>query len=87
MKRERLEDLGRVFEKLNIVMDMDIFEITCKHDPYWGEVDPKDLETKYGPATVEEVLAERLDDCRMKFAMIHDAISECWVVARGDDDE
>lgn len=87
MKRERLEDLGRLYERLNHIMDMEIFEITSKHDPYWSEVRPKDLESKYGLLTVEAVLADRLNDCRMKFAWIHDQISECWSIARGDDEE
>lgn len=86
-KKERLEDLGRLRERLEVLMDLDIFDNTSKHDPYWGEVNPKDLESKYGTLTVEAVLGDRLDSCRMQFSMIHDLISECWNVARGEDEE
>lgn len=90
MKRERLEDLGRILERLTQIMDMDVFENLSKHDPYWDTVDPKDLISKHSYdddiLTVESVLTDRLDDCRMKFSMIHDAICECWTIARGDDE-
>ena len=87
MKRERLEDLGYLCRMLNEIVEMDVFDNISKHDSYWCDVSPTDLETKYGKVTREEVLVDRLDECRMRFALIYDRISECLDIAKGDDEE
>lgn len=88
-KRERLEDLGLLFVKLDTIMNEEIFERLSKHDPWWYEVNEKDLKCKYSgeKLTKEQVLTERLNECRRILYFIHDRISECWSIARGSDEE
>ncbi len=41
----RLEDMGRIKEKLSILLKSDLFESLGKHDPYWQHSD-SDVEDK-----------------------------------------
>lgn len=66
----RLQDLGRIEERLRVLLNDNIFEYLSKHDPYWNENDSDEY--------------DRLDECRMKFRHIQDQLYEVLEIAHGD---
>ncbi len=73
MKRERLEDLGVLREKLDLIREMAFFEnCTSKHGfeewiKQWDEED-------------------KLYDIHMKIRHIKDRIDDCYFIACGDNE-
>jgi hypothetical protein len=72
MKRERIECLGELKQKLSELMDLEIFDNLSKHDECW---DPERTD-----------IYDQLDLCRMQFGLIQDKICECYEIAAGDED-
>ncbi len=54
----RIQDIGRAQEKLQSILDDDMFDNLSKHDPYWH------------PTIGEEI--DRLYDIRMKMSFLHE---------------
>lgn len=77
MKADRLEDLGRLREKLFAMLDMDIFNETRFLSKY--------NEVYWCPSNLEES-EEKLDECRRKFIVIQEQLNECYSIACGDDE-
>lgn len=69
----RLEDLGRIRELLNLLLEEDFMndDFFTKHNTYWD--------------SEHEVEADKLDDCRMKFRRIHDQLWDIFGIAAGHD--
>lgn len=88
MKKERLEDLGRLRERLDGILKMDIFDhhLLSKHNEaeWYPSGDAKWKEDHDG---LIELLEDKLDDCRRKFLQIQDELQECFWIAKGDEDE
>lgn len=85
--RERVEDLGRLQEKLNKILEMDIFDdhrFLSKHNEkeWCPSYQEKWKENREG---LIEFLEDKLDDCRRKFFCIQDRLYECYEIAKGDD--
>lgn len=86
--RERIEDLGRLREKINQILDLDVLDdhFLSKHN-----------ETEWYPSALEkwkedregliQHLEEKLDDCRRSFLHIQDKLWDCFAIAKGDSDE
>ena len=68
----RLEDIGRVKEKLLTILKDNVFKNLSKHNPYWD--------------SEHETAADKLDDCRMKFGYIHDQLWDIVSVITGDEE-
>jgi hypothetical protein len=74
MKRDRLEDLGRLYEKLNNILNNELFEhCESKHGltPWLNQFAP--LEDSY------EVIHNRL-------RFVKDKLYECTQIAAGEDE-
>jgi len=86
MKKERIEDLGRLREKLDQLLEMDIFDnhFLSKHNDreWYPSAEWKDSQEK-----LIEHLEDKLDDCRRKFLCIEERLWECFSIAKGDDEE
>lgn len=78
MKRERLEDLGRIRVMLENLSDNDIFEM------YYGR-------TKDFPEWFREQTSDRQDDILHNVSYgiieIENKLSECIIIARGHDED
>ena len=88
MKKERIEDLGRLREKLDNILKMEIFEhhFLSKHNEteWYPSSDAKWKEDREG---LIELLEDKLDDCRRNFLRIQDDLQECFWIAKGDDED
>lgn len=73
MKKERVEDLGILYEKLKAIVDDYIFEYTGSKHEYEHWVAQFDKE-------------QTLYDIHMKMRFLHEQICECISIARGDDE-
>jgi len=84
-KKQRIEDLGRIYEKVDDLLDMDVFEdhFLSKHnEEEWypsGHDKWKDKREE-----LIEFLEERLDDSRRQFMGIQEKLWEIHELARGD---
>lgn len=77
-KRERVEDLGRIFELLSVILEMDIFDVLdtrCKD--FLNEWQKKKEDEK------EEFL--RCLPYQIEF--LQSKLHDLWAIARGDDDD
>lgn len=82
MPKERIEDLGRLRELLNAITNHEIFELVestgCRR--------PKDFTEQF-----ETLTDERKEDLLHKLAYgldsVHEKILECWIIARGDEED
>ena len=84
--RERIEDLGRLQEKIDQILKMDIFDdhFLSKHNE--EEWCPS-ANWKEDHEKLIEHLEDKLDDCRRKFLCIQDQLWDCYAIAKGDDEE
>ncbi len=64
----KIQDMGRIEEKLLTLLDDEIFEKTNKHSPYWHSKD--------------EDSADKLDDLRRKFSCMHDNLWDIISILR-----
>lgn len=67
----RIQDHGRIEEKLKVLTDHEIFDNLSKHNPYWESTD--------------EVAAEKLHDIRMQLSYILEQIYEITSIATYDE--
>ena len=79
-KRERLEDLGVLLEKLATLMDDDLFDVlernSCRR--------PKDICEAYD-ALNEDKRYDLLTELAYGVERVSNEIGECWAIARGSD--
>ncbi len=68
----RIEDIGRAQEKLKMILDNDIFDMTSKHNMYWKSEDP--------------IQAEKLDYLRRKFVSLNDDLNDLWGILRKEEE-
>jgi len=66
----RLEDMGVIREKLRVVLQSDLFNVS-KHDPKW--------ESEY------EREADLLEDARLQAAYLRDELWEMYMIANNQD--
>lgn len=66
----KIQDMGRIEEKLLTLLDDDIFETTSKHNPYWH--------------SENEEIGDKLDDLRRKFSCLHDNLWDIIAILRKD---
>ena len=86
--RERIEDLGRLQERLNQILEMDVFDdrFLSKHNE--EEWYPSSQEKwKEDREELIEFLENKLDDCRRKFLCIQERLYECYSIAKGEEEE
>jgi len=69
----KLQDIGRIEEKLLNLTEDQIFENLSKHDEYWSCEDPD--------------TSDKLDELRMKFGYINDKIWDIISIIRKDEQE
>jgi hypothetical protein len=70
--KERVEDLGRLREKLDHLIDSEIFESINMHDE----------------AFIEKFKDEdQLDTLRLQLKFVEEQLHDCYVIARGDEEE
>lgn len=67
---DKIQDMGRVEEKLLNVLEDEIFETTSKHNPYWH--------------SENEEIGDKLDDLRRKFSCLHDNLWDIIAILRKD---
>lgn len=80
MKRERLEDLGRLREMLKVITDDEIFEHTDSKHGYESWVKQNHDKIEYDePRGLNHIF------CCMR--SLHARLQECLYVAIGDDDD
>jgi hypothetical protein len=70
--KERVEDLGRIREKLAVILESEIFESARLHDEAFLERFKDD---------------DQLDSLRMQLRCMTDNLWDCYAIARGDDEE
>ena len=70
--KERVEDLGRIREKLGRILDSEIFESADMHDEAFME--------KFKDE-------EQLDSLRRQLRCLVHELWDCYAIANGDDDE
>ena len=56
----RLEDIGRARERIEEILDDDLFDNLCKHDPFWSDS--------------VEIPPDRFDILRIKISCIKDRL-------------
>jgi len=86
-KKERVEDLGIVREKLERLLDDNIFEnLGSKHqfEPWVKQHFPT-FEIS-DDAEKENILEEKLYEYHMKMRWLHEEILTIWSIARGEDE-
>jgi hypothetical protein len=80
-KRERLEDLGVLLEKLQSLMDHELFEIFdklgCRRKDFIEHID----------ALPEEKRDDILHSIAYGIDSVQSLIGDCWAIARGEDEE
>ncbi len=69
---DKIQDMGRVEEKILNILEDDIFKKTSKHNPYWES----ELEQE----------ADKLDDLRMKFACLNDNLWDIISILRKEEE-
>ena len=70
--RERVEDLGRLREKLNQILDSEVFEHASKHDE----------------AFVQRFMdQDELESLRLQLQFVKERLFDCYAIAKGDEDE
>lgn len=67
----RIQDLGRIEEKLKHLTHQEIFDDLSKHNPYWESTD--------------EVASEKLYDIRMQLSYILEQLYEITSIATCDE--
>ncbi len=67
----RIQDIGRAQEKLQSILDDDMFDNLSKHDPYWH------------PTADEEV--DRFYDIRMKMSFLHENLWKVMGILNKDE--
>lgn len=86
--KERVEDLGRLREKLDQILKMDVFDshFLSKHNAEkWF---PSELDKwKNDREQLVEYLEDRLDECRRNFQWVQEQLWDCYSIAKGDDDD
>ena len=70
--RERVEDLGRIREKLAVILESEIFESARLHDEAFLERFKDD---------------DQLDELRMQLRFVSEKLLDCYSIARGDEEE
>jgi hypothetical protein len=70
--KERVEDLGRIREKLAVILESEIFDIARMHDEAFLERFKDE---------------EQLDELRMQLSCLTDNLWDCFAIARGDDED
>lgn len=68
----RIKDMGRVQERLKIILDDEIFETLSKHNTYWH--------SKHEPE------ADKLDDLRRKFSYFNDNLWDIMGILRTEEE-
>jgi len=84
-KRQRVEDLGRIYEKVDDLLDTDVFQdhFLSKHnEEQWYPSGHEKWKEKR--EELIEFLEERLDDSRRQFMGIQEKLWEIHELARGD---
>jgi len=66
----RLEDIGKVREKLKLILEDDIFDNLSKHNPYFDSEHQKE--------------SDKLYDLRCKISYIHDKLLDIQAVLEID---
>jgi hypothetical protein len=84
-KKERLEDLGRLYEMLKAIVDDEIFEHTESKHGYESWV--KDNHDKIDFYDDEVPIIRGLDHIFCKMRGMHDKLSDCLAIAGGLDDD
>ena len=86
-KRERLEDIGVLLNKLDALLEDDMFENTGSKHCFETWV-AKTFPSKKLEELNEEVdsLGDELYDYHMKIRYLKTRIEEIWAIARGDDE-
>lgn len=70
--KQRVEDLGRIREKLSVILESEIFDSARMHDE----------------AFLERFKDEdQLDSLRMQLKCLSDNLWDCFAIARGDEEE
>jgi hypothetical protein len=63
-----IEKIGIAREKLNEILDLDIWDDLSKHNPYW--------ESQYEPE------CDKLDDARRRLAALHEQLLEIHLLLK-----
>ena len=69
----KIQDMGRVQERIKSILDDDIFDTLSKHNPYW--------DSEY------ELEADKLGDLRRKFSCFQDNLWDIMGILRKEEEE
>jgi len=70
--KERVEDLGRLREKLNQILDSEVFEHARMHDEAFVQ---------------RFVDQDELESLRLQLLFVKERLFDCYAIAKGDDEE
>ncbi len=67
---ERIQSIGRMEEKLENLMNYEVFDDLSKHNPFFHSTD--------------EIASDKLHDLRMKLAYIFDQICDIYALTKNE---
>lgn len=70
--KERVEDLGRLREKLDHILDSELFESASMHDEAFMERFKDE---------------EQLDELRRQLRWVSEKLWDCYAIAKGDEED
>jgi hypothetical protein len=83
-KRERLEDLGRIYETLDLLIEDDFFEYLCsKHE--FEEWMKKHFKA-YKNTDEESLLDSEFYEMHLQLRHLKEKLLELWTIGRGEDE-